>query len=137
MLDKRSFYESIGPDTIFNDEFYKKVYGYSIYDKEFLNQISTKLISIGKGCRIHEYNEWFNRWQHEYLYGEGTHKGFMDVVHWYANVESPRQWQELLRKHQAKDKHQGKEVKEWDMDSLLLKKKELLLKMKLLLLNEK
>lgn len=138
MADKKSFFESISEDCIFDDEFYKKVYGYSLYDKDFLNQVTARFKSINRSYAIKEYNDWVAKYEHEYLYGYidangKKHMGMKDVSYWYANIEWPRQWEEIKKKYRTTNQEGSR--KDWNTDNLLQKKKELLLKKKLLLLN--
>jgi hypothetical protein len=142
MADKKSFFESINKDTQFDDEFYKKVYGYSVYDSGFLDMVTKKLIEIEEADKIQAYNDWFAKWEHEYLYGyidaNGKKKdGLLDVAHWYATVECPRQWEELKRKYRTINQEGSK--KDWKRESkreqnqeqkadLLQRKRELLRK---------
>lgn len=128
MADKGTFFESINLGTIFDEEFYKKVYGYSIYDKEFLKKVSGKLVEIGKKEYIQTYNEWLAKWKYEYIYGNENKEGLIKVSRWYSKI-CEEQYQALIRK--------SKKEREVKIDcnqkkKELLQQKKALLQMKLL-----
>lgn len=101
MPDKQSFYQGINETTIFNDEFFKKVYGYSVYDNAFLDLASSKLISIGKNYAVQAYNEWFDRWQNE------DNQILRGVARWYQK-KLDNEWEQ-------KQKKQSKAVNDWNL----------------------
>jgi serine/threonine protein phosphatase PrpC len=145
MADKKSFFESINECTVFDDEVYKKIYGYSLYDDDFFKLVETKLIQIGKQDNILAYHEWVKKYEYEWLYGyvDSTgkeHKGVIEVSRWFAK-ECERQWQELVKKSRERvvkkdwKQEQEREQNYTQKADLLQKKKELLRLKKLLLLN--
>ena len=123
MINKKIFFESINKDTIFDSDFYKKVYGYSVYDNEFLDKVSAKLIEIGKKDCIQEYNDWFTNWNHERLYGNGKSQGLISISRWYVKI-CDEQYQELMRS--SKKKREVKVDCRQRKKELLEKKKRLL-----------
>lgn len=100
MPDKLSFYQGINETTVFDDEFHKKVYGYSICDELFLPAVATKLTGIGRKDIIQAYNEWFARWKAE------DDKAMKSVAKWYLK-ECDKKFEEF------KKEQQGKAVEEW------------------------
>jgi hypothetical protein len=130
MVDKQSFYKCIDKDTVFNNEFYKKVYGYSICDKNFLGLVAKRLTEIDKKDKIKEYNEWYTSWYQVYMYGDENHSGMVEVSKWYKK-ECDKQFESLSKNVRPMIEKNG--VSEnWEQKKLelLLKKKKLLLMQK-------
>lgn len=119
MLDKQSFYQSIKETTVFDEEFFKKVYGYSVCDELFLNAVATKLIALGRKEILQAYNEWFTRWKTE------DDKVMKKVAGWYIK-ECDKEY-EKCQKEQYR-----KAVEDWKEKRIALLKK----KKKLLILTE-
>ena len=99
-----------------DEDFFKKVYGYSYCDSGFLSKAAGKLLAVGRKDIIEKYNQWFARYQ------EQRDKELKEVAHWYAR--------------QIDDWYEG-ETKKWNRKNysknsetqrlkLLKKKKELL-----------
>jgi hypothetical protein len=120
MPDKQSFYQGINENTEYNEDFFKKVYGYSICDDLFLTAVATKLIGLGRKDVVQAYNEWFARWKAE------DDKVMKKVAGWYVK-EVNRKFEEF------KKEQQGKAVEEWKQKKIALLKE----KKNLLLLTEK
>jgi len=90
MADKQTFFESINKDTLFDDEFFKKVYGYSVCNDLFLGVVASKLISIGKSKEVSAYNGWYTAWKTNY--DLKTKK----VAEWY-HKECDKQYERLMK----------------------------------------
>lgn len=116
MPDKQSFYQGINETTVFDDDFHKKVYGYSVCDESFLTVVVAKLTSIGRKDIIQAYNEWFTKWKAE------DDKAMKSVAKWYLK-ECDKKFEEFQKEQQEKA------VEDWKQKkiALLLEKKNLLL----------
>jgi len=62
-VNKQSFYDGISQDTVFDEAFFKKVLGYSMYDKPFLEAVAVKLTGIGRKDVADRYNAWYAAWK--------------------------------------------------------------------------
>jgi hypothetical protein len=122
--DKESFLKEIGGSTEYNEQFYKKVYGYSICDKSLLPAVASKLIGMGRKDVIEAYNEWFLKWQAE-------NNRIMKNVAFLYHKEQQRLYRDLF-KEEPERKVNAKCTKE----ELLLQKKKLLLQKKKLLMQK-
>ncbi|MDU6265819.1 MAG: hypothetical protein E6600_15090 [Anaerocolumna aminovalerica] len=114
MPDKQSFYLEINEITVFNEEFFKKVYAYSVCDDLFLTAIAVRLTSIGRKDVIQAYNEWFTKWKSE------DDKVMIKVAEWHRK-ECDKKWEK-------KEKQQRKVMDNWEQRKiqLLTRKKQLL-----------
>jgi hypothetical protein len=113
MASKQLFYESISKDTVYDEEFYKRVYGYSVCDDLFITAVSTKLCSIGRKDAIQGYNEWFARWQEEY-------NQMMKGVAEKYREECERQYLRMQKEKQEKVIKKCHKVKTWEAITTLL-----------------
>ncbi|MFV0343440.1 MAG: hypothetical protein ACK5JH_11240 [Anaerocolumna sp.] len=101
MPDKQSFYQSINETTTFDNDFFKKVYGYSVCDDSFLPAVAAKLISIGRKDIVQAYNDWFSNWKAE------DDKAMKSVANWYAK-ESDKEFERLQKEQQWEREHTGR-----------------------------
>lgn len=62
-MNKESFIQSINAETDFNEAFFKKVYGYSMYDLPFLERVASELIRIDRKDIIALYNQWYQEYK--------------------------------------------------------------------------
>ena len=92
-VNKRSFYESINHDSVFNEEFFKKILGYSMYDKSFLEAVNTKLAKIGRNDVITKYNSWYAKWKAE------DNLQMKKVAEWYQK-ECDKTYKRMISEHQ-------------------------------------
>lgn len=83
-MNKQVFFDSIKNESIFNDEFFKKVYGYAVSEKEFISKVAVELKRIGRGEVIAAYNEWYQ----EYL--RQDKEEMKKVASWY--VDKCKEW---------------------------------------------
>jgi len=95
VADKQSFYEDIKENSIINEDFFKKVYGYSVCDDPFLTTVANKLISISRKDVVQAYNEWFSSWQKE------SKLAMKSVSEWYSK-ECDKQFERLLKEQQRR-----------------------------------
>jgi len=100
MPDKQSFYQSINETVSFDNDFFKKVYGYSVCDDSFLTAVATKLINIGRKDIVQAYNDWFTKWKAE------DDKAMKNVAIWY-HKECDKEFERFQKEQQ------GKAVEEW------------------------
>lgn len=63
--NKQMFYENINQDTIFDEDFFRKVLGYSMYDKSFMEAVAAKLVSLCRADAVQAYNAWYSVWKAE------------------------------------------------------------------------
>lgn len=108
MPDKQSFYQGINQNTEYNEDFFKKVYGYSICDDLFLTAVATKLIGLGRKDVVQAYNEWFARWKAE------DDKAMKNVAKWYIK-ECDKKFKEFQKKQQGKAVEDWKENRKADL----------------------
>lgn len=64
-MNKQQFFSSITADIKADEEFFKKIYGYSFYDASFLEQVAEQLDSVNRKDAIAAYNNWFQQYQKE------------------------------------------------------------------------
>lgn len=131
MADSKSFLESIEAETDFDDWFFKRVYGYSLYvDTDFIQKVNDELNRVNRKDVVADYNDWLKKYKDEKdkqdkEAGEWLHKRIND---WYNR--QLRETQGYSR--QAIETQEITEVDEWEQiqeqKALLLKKKLLLLK---------
>lgn len=57
MTDEKLFYQSINKTMVYDENFFKKVYGYSVCNELFLTAVAARLIDIGQKDIIQVYNE--------------------------------------------------------------------------------
>ncbi|WP_313132807.1 hypothetical protein [Anaerocolumna sp.] len=100
MPDKQSFYQEINEITVFNEEFFKKVYAYSVCDELFIPAVVAKLIGIGRKDVIEDYNKWLAKWKAE------DDKVIKKVARWYIK-ECDREFEKFQKEQQ------GKAVEKW------------------------
>lgn len=98
-MSKEEFYESITPNTVADETFCKRVYGYSLYDKPFLTRVSEKLKKQGNIKAMRAYNEWLK------VYLEKERQQAKEIAQWYANFRKNQREQEerALKKRYAKE----------------------------------
>lgn len=98
-MNKEEFYNSITPDTIADETFCKRVYGYSLYDKAFLARITEKLQKQGNIKAMRAYNEWLK------VYLEKERQERKDIAEWYAKFRKNQREREdrELKKRYAKE----------------------------------
>lgn len=113
MVNKQSFYEGINKDTSIDDDFYKRVYGYSVCDDLFITAVSDKLCSIGRKDAIQGYNEWFSKWQEEY-------NQMMKGVATKYREECERKFEKLQKEKQGETVKDWRTVKRWNAIAKLL-----------------
>ncbi len=94
-VNKKSFYESITQDTIFNEDFFKKVLGYSMYDVPFLEAMDVRLTEIGRKGVIEQYNTWYAAWKAE------DDKKMKEIAEWY-HKEVDKQFEKQQKKQKEK-----------------------------------
>ena len=92
-----------------DEDFFKKVYGYSYCDSGFLSKAAGKLLAVGRKDIIEKYNQWFARYQ------EQRNKELKEVAHWYAR--------------QIDDWYEG-EVKKWNKEQQVTENRWLNMQMK-------
>lgn len=113
MPDKQSFYQGINEATVFDDDFYKKVYGYAYTDNDFLPAVAARLTSIGRNDVIQAYNEWFTRWKAE------DDKAMKNVAGWYMK-ECDKKFEEFQKEQQGEAVKAWKTAKRWETIAELL-----------------
>jgi hypothetical protein len=120
MPDKSTFLASITKETVLDEAFFKKAYGYSVCDDLFLGMVAVKLASIGRKEAVQAYNEWYAAWKME------DDRQMKKVAEWF-HKELDIQFREWVKNHREKV------VQEWKLKEieLLQKKKTLLLTKKL------
>lgn len=99
-ISKEKFLQSITAAMVADEEFFKKVYGYSYCDKDFLNVVARKLVKVGRKDIIEKYNQWFARYQ------EQRDKELKEVAHWYARQIDD--WYEREAKRKSARREQRK-----------------------------
>ena len=90
-MNKQMFFESIADTKKFDEEFFKKVYGYSVYDNEFLSKVSTELIRIKRSDAIQSYNNWYKK------YTIRDKEAMRKVSRWFLSV-CEETYQDKVRK---------------------------------------
>ncbi|GAA4653961.1 hypothetical protein GCM10023142_10990 [Anaerocolumna aminovalerica] len=128
-IDKQSFLLSINQDTVFDNEFYKKVYGYSVLDKEFIKIVASILYKLDKQDVAKKYNSWLRN------YNEEQSQIMKSVSNWYSK-ECEKKYG-IIKKEQVCNENvveipRRKEVRsseEWKRKrkELLLQKKKLII----------
>jgi DNA modification methylase len=98
-INKQSFYESINQDTVFDEDFFKKVLGYSMFDVSFLDAVVAKLTRIGRKYIVDQYNAWYAAWKVE------DDLQMKKIAEWFQK-ECDKQFDRIQKKHE-------KAVKEW------------------------
>ena len=100
-MNKQEFYSSLTPSTEPCEELFKKIYGYSYYDADFLQSVAVRLTILGRKDIVQQYNEWFAGWkaQHE------------------AELRSAAQWYRKQVEQDAENKRR-KEAREWENEDL-------------------
>lgn len=56
--NKENFFLSINKDLEADEDFYKKIYGYSVTASAFPAKVANKLIEVGRKEVIQGYNQW-------------------------------------------------------------------------------
>lgn len=59
-MNKKEFLMTIKPGMVVNEEFFLRVYGYSLYDPEFLNQVANILLKQRNIFAMKSYNKWLS-----------------------------------------------------------------------------
>lgn len=101
-VNKQSFYESINKDTVLDEVFFKKVLGYSMYDKPFLEAVATKLTGIGRKDVVQAYNQWYTAWK------ANDDQEMKKVAEWY-HKEVDREFEKWQKKEREKAVTEWKE----------------------------
>jgi membrane protein required for beta-lactamase induction len=114
-INKQSFYEGINQETIFNEDFFKKVLGYSMYDVPFLDAVAIRLTKIGRNNVSEQYNAWYAAWKAE------DDQQMKKVAEWF-HKECDRDFENRQKEQQKKVVEDWKEKRV----ALLLEKKRLL-----------
>ena len=65
MPNKIDFLLSITKDLKADENFYKKIYGYSVTDSAFPAKVANKLIEVGRKDVIQGYKQWIKRYLEE------------------------------------------------------------------------
>ena len=65
MPNKNDFFLSIDRGLKANENFYKKIYGYSVTDSAFRTRVTNKIVEIGRKEVIEEYNLWLSNYLEE------------------------------------------------------------------------
>jgi hypothetical protein len=92
MPSKEELYSSLTRETVFNDTIYKKIYGYSVTDKSFLDRVCNRLLELGRIDAMKGYNEWFARWKAE---DDATGKEVGEwYVKWSKEEEVEKKWRQ-------------------------------------------
>lgn len=107
-VNKQSFYESIDQDTVFDEAFFKKVLGYTMYDKPFLEAVAVKLAGIGRKDIVQTYNAWYAAWK------ANDDAEMKKVSEWYGK-ELDRDFKKRERKQQEKAVEEWKENRVEDL----------------------
>lgn len=63
--NKENFFLSINKDLKADENFYKKIYGYSVTDSAFPAKVANKLIEVGRKEVVQGYNEWLQQYLKE------------------------------------------------------------------------
>lgn len=101
-MNKESFIQSINAETEFNEAFFKKVYGYSMYDSAFLERVANVLIRIDRKDIIVLYNQWYQNYKTQ------DDNMMKEVSKWYQK-ECDRDFVKLQK--------QKKVVQEWKAEA--------------------
>lgn len=109
MPNKRELFDSLKPDTVFTEAIYKRIYGYSVTDPEYLPRVAEKLAQIGRKDAIQAYNEWFREWK------AADDAMMKEVSEWYL-----KECQRAREKRGEEEEWERRKVK------LLARKKQLL-----------
>ena len=113
MPSQHELFESITKDTVFDESIYKRIYGYSVTEPEFLSKVAGKLMDLGRKDAIQGYNEWYKQWKAE-------HDAMMKrVAEWYS------EWSDSERRQ--KQRQQGKAVRSWKKEIQDMSNQELLM----------
>jgi membrane protein required for beta-lactamase induction len=115
VINKQSFYESINQDTLFNEDFFKKVLGYSMYDVPFLDAVIVRLTEIGRNDVVQAYSSWYDAWKAE------DDNQMKKVAEWF-HKEVDKQFEKQQKKQREKAVEDWKEKR----IALLQEKKRLL-----------
>ena len=113
-VNKQSFFEGINQGTVFDEAFFKKVLGYSLHDKPFLEVVAAKLTSIGRGDAVQAYNVWYAAWK------TNDDVEMKKVAEWF-HKECDREFEKRRKEHE-------KVMDDWERKKiqLLTRKKQLL-----------
>lgn len=63
MPSREELLNSMSTDTIFDESFFQKIYGYSITDSNFLVEVVHKLFEIDRTEVAKDYNIWLTDWK--------------------------------------------------------------------------
>ena len=90
-MNKESFIKNINSEIEFNEVFFKKIYGYSIYDPVYLTRVASELIRIDRKDIIALYNQWYQEYK---IQDDSLMK---EVSQWYQK-ECDKKYQDYLQK---------------------------------------
>ena len=113
-MNKQMFFNSIADTKQFDEEFFKRVYGYAVCDRIFIHQVAAELRRIGRSDVVSAYNEWYQ----EYLRQDRVE--MLKVSKWYLE-QCNRQYEKMV-----KDTKKVKDDWEKRKIQLLTRKKQLL-----------
>lgn len=105
-VNKETFIQSINKETAFNKDFFKKVYGYSMYDPVFLKRVANELIRIDKKDIIALYNQWYQEYK---IQDDSLMK---EVSKWYKK-ECDKLYQEEVKKVKQQWHKEQKKAQDW------------------------
>ncbi|WP_455717646.1 hypothetical protein [Anaerosporobacter sp.] len=102
-MDKEIFIQSINNETVFNNAFFKKVFGYSMYDPSFLTRVASALTHIGGKDIIALYNQWYQEYKVQ------DDKMMKDTSQWYQK-ECDKQYQNYLQKVRGENGYNNRTI---------------------------
>lgn len=102
-MNKETFIQSISIETKFNEAFFKKVYGYSMYDQPFLTRVANELIHIDRKDIIALYNQWYQEYKTQ------DDNMMKDISKWYQK-ECDKQYQNYLQKVRGENGYNNRTI---------------------------
>lgn len=105
---KEGFLSSIRPDMKLTWDFFKRIYGYSLYEPEFAEQALTALEAAGCSRARDYYKTWVNEY-------EAEHDAEMKkVAAWYVE-ECKKQWEK--RQKEGERTRAKRQQAQWQQNS--------------------
>ena len=101
-MNKQLFFDSISNNNVFDETFFKKVYGYSICDSAFIHKVSDRLKQLGRTDAILSYNKWYQ----EYLSKEND--SMRSVSEWYikrCEEWYQRKYKKVIKQNEYRDRY--------------------------------
>lgn len=95
MPDRKELLDSIRPDMKLTWDFFKRIYGYSLYDPEFAEKALTTLEA--NGCRL--ARDYYLYWTSEY--GAEQAAEMKEVSAWFG-AECKRQWEKRQKEGEGR-----------------------------------